>query len=132
MAPQRVLMKILSVFGGMALLMAVIGIYGVIANSVTQRTHEIGVRMALGARSGDVLRLVVGQGLGLVLLGVAIGVGTFGLMRFVSGLLYGVRPTDPARFVAAALVLGAAALLASYIPARRAMKVDPVVALRYE
>ena len=99
---------------------------------LTREELDARVGDALGARSGDVLRLVVGQGLGLVLLGVAIGVGTFGLMRFVSGLLYGVRPTDPARFVAAALVLGAAALLASYIPARRAMKVDPVVALRYE
>ena len=133
LAPQRVLMMVLGVFGGMALLMAVIGIYGVIANSVAQRTHEIGVRMALGARSGDVLKLIVGQGLGLVLLGIAIGLaGTFGLMRFVSGLLYGVRPTDPATFVVAALVLATAALVANYIPARRAMRVDPMVALRYE
>jgi putative ABC transport system permease protein len=94
LAPQRVMMLILGTFGGMALLMAGIGLYGVIANSVAQRTHEIGVRMALGARSGDVLKLVLGQELGLVAFGIAIGLGgAFGLMRFVSSLLYGVRAT---------------------------------------
>jgi len=123
LAPQRVIVLILGA----------VGIYGVLANSVAQRTHEIGVRMALGARSGDVLKLVVGQGFGLVLVGVAIGLaGAFGLMRFVSSLLYGIRPTDPVTLVVAAFVLAAAALLASYIPARRAMRVDPMVALRYE
>jgi predicted permease len=133
LAPQRILMIVLGVFGGLALLMAVIGTYGVIASSAAQRTHEIGVRMALGARPDDVLRLVVGQGLGMVLLGVVIGLaGTFGLMRFVSSLLYGVRPTDQVTLVVAAVVLAGAALLASYIPARRASRVDPMVALRYE
>ena len=133
LAPQRVIVLILGAFGSTALLMAAVGIYGVIANSVAQRTHEIGVRMALGARSGDVLKLVVGQGFGLVLVGVAIGLaGAFGLMRFVSSLLYGICPTDPVTLVVAAFVLAAAALLASYIPARRAMRVDPMVALRYE
>jgi len=133
LAPQRVMMLMLGAFGGMALLMAAIGLYGVIANSVAQRTHEIGVRMSLGARPGDVLKLVLGQGLGLVLIGVGIGLGgAFVLMRFVSSLLYGIRPTDPVTMGGAALVLAAVALLASYVPARRAMRVDPMVALRYE
>jgi putative ABC transport system permease protein len=133
LAPQRVLMFILVAFGGMALIMAAVGLYGVIANSAAQRTHEIGVRMALGARSGDVLKLVLGQGLGLVAFGIAIGLGgAFGLMRFVSSLLYGVRATDPVTLALAALVLAGVALLATYIPARRAMRVDPMVALRYE
>jgi putative ABC transport system permease protein len=133
LAPQRVMMLMLGAFGGMALLMAGIGLYGVIANSVAQRTHEIGVRMSLGARPGDVLKLVLGQGLGLVLIGVGLGLGgAFVLMRFVSSLLYGIRPTDPVTLAGAALVLAGVALLASYVPARRAMSVDPMVALRYE
>src|SRR5437762_822486 len=122
LAPQRVMMLMLGAFGGMALLMAAIGLYGV-----------IGVRISLGSRPGDVLKLVLGQGLGLVLIGVGIGLGgAFVLMRFVSCLLYGIRPTDPVTMGGAALVLAAVALLASYVPARRAMRVDPMVALRYE
>ena len=133
LAPQRVMMLILAVFGGMALIMAAVGLYGVIANSVTQRTHEIGVRMSLGASPSTILKLVMGQGFGLVMIGVAIGLGgAWGLMRFVASLLYGVRPADPLTLGIATLVLASVALFASYVPARRAMRVDPMVALRYE
>ncbi len=133
LAPQRVITVLLGVFAGMALLMAAVGIYGVISFSAAQRTHEIGVRMALGAGSGDVLRLMVGQGLVPVIAGLALGLaGSFGLMRFLSSLLYGVRPSDPLIFAIVSIVLTGAALAASYIPARRAMKVEPLVALRHE
>jgi putative ABC transport system permease protein len=132
-APQRVITLLLGVFAGMALLMALVGIYAVVSFSVAQRTHEIGVRMALGARSGDVLKLVAGQGLVPVAVGLAFGIAcSFGLLRFLSSLLYGVRPSDPLTLTVVSLVLAGAALLASYVPARRAAKVDPMVALRYE
>jgi len=132
-APQRVVMLLLAVFGAMAVLMATVGIYGVIANSVAQRTREIGIRMSLGARPEDVLRLVLGQGLALVMIGLMIGLGgVLTLTRFLSSVLYGIRPTDPTTLTAAASVLAGAALLACYLPARRAMHVDPMVALRYE
>ena len=132
-AMRRFNMTLLSVFAGLALLLAIIGIYGVIAYSVAQRTHEIGVRMALGAKRGDILRLVLNQGMVLVGLGIAFGIaGALALTRLLEGYLFEVKPTDPIAFAATALVLAGVAMLASYIPARRATKVDPLIALRHE
>jgi len=122
-----------SLFGFLALLMASVGVYGVVSYSVSQRTHEIGIRMALGAKSSDILRLAIGQQMIMTLLGVAVGLGVaFGLTRTISSLLYGVAPNDPDTFVGVPILLGLAALAASYIPARRALGVDPLTALRQE
>ena len=133
MAERRFLLMLAGVFAGAALTLAAMGIYGVVAHSVTQRRNEIGIRMALGAQRDDVLQMVVGQGFKLALTGVAIGIaGALALTRFLSSLLYGVKPTDPLTFIVVSIVLIAVALVACYIPARRAAKVDPIVALRYE
>ena len=133
LSQPRFAMALLVAFGGLALLLGVVGIYGVIAYTVSQRTHEIGVRMALGARPQDVLRIVIHHGMALTVLGIIAGiVASLALTRLLSNLLYGVGALDPLTFIAAPLILFGVALLASYIPAHRAARVDPVIALREE
>jgi len=132
-ARQRFSMLLLAIFAGVALVLAGVGIYGVMSYSVAQRTREIGIRMALGAHTGAVLKLAVGYGMKLVLIGVVVGlIAAFALTRVMSTLLFGITATDPATFTLISLLLVFVAALASYIPARRATKVDPIIALRYE
>ncbi|MGB9464038.1 MAG: ABC transporter permease [Candidatus Acidiferrum sp.] len=133
LARRRLYMILLGVFAGAALLLAGVGIYGVVSYSVSQRRREMGIRIAIGAERGDVLRLVLGQGARAALLGISIGIaGALGLTRLMTNLLFGVRASDPLTFLAVAMLLTLVALAASYIPARRAMRLDPMVALRHE
>jgi len=130
---QRLQGRVLGLFAGLAMFLALFGIYAVISYTVVQRTQELGVRLALGASRSQILRLVLAYGGRLALLGVAIGVpAALGLSGLLSGLLYGIRPTDPATFIAVSLALLAAAMLATIAPARRASDVDPLVAMRHE
>ena len=133
LAPRRFSTILLSAFAVVALILSLAGIYAVIAHSVAQRTVEIGIRIAMGAEAKDVLRMVVGQGAAMGVAGVVIGLaGAIGLTRFIKGLLFGIDSLDPATFAGVAALLLAVTLLACYVPARRATKVDPMVALRYE
>ena len=133
LAQRRFAMQVVGLFGLLAMMLAGIGIYGVMANSVSQRTREIGIRLALGASRGAILRWVLRQGMTLIVVGVSVGlVGAFALTRLLRSLLFGVAPTDLVTYVCLAALLALVALLACYIPARRATKIDPLIALRYE
>jgi putative ABC transport system permease protein len=132
-APRRLNLVLFVVFAGLALLLAAIGLYGVAAYAAGQRTQEFGIRMALGAQRGDVLRLVLGQGIKLALIGIAIGIAAaLGLARLMTGLLFGVEPADPATLTAVAVLLSIVMLLACWLPAYRATRIVPIDALRSE
>ena len=133
LAQRRFAMIIVVLFALTALLLTGLGIYGVISYIVSERTHEIGIRLALGAEKRDILKMVLRQGLGLAIAGAVVGLaGSVMLSHLITGLLYGVKPTDPATFGAVAVILMSVALIACYVPARRAMRVDPMIALRHE
>jgi ABC-type antimicrobial peptide transport system permease subunit len=133
LAERQFNMSLLGLFAALAMILVAVGIYGVIAYSVSQRTHEIGIRMAVGARRVDVLRLVVGQGVRMAAVGLTVGIlGGFALTRLMTKLLFGVAPTDPFTFATVVILMMAVVLLACWIPARRAMRVNPIIALRYE
>jgi ABC-type antimicrobial peptide transport system permease subunit len=130
---ERMIAKLSGFFGVLALLLACIGLYGLLSYEVSRRTREIGIRVALGARQGDVLRLVVGQGIILVVAGLVVGLGVaLGVTRYLNSMLFDVHANDPLTMIAVGALLGLVALVACYVPARRAMGVDPMVALRYE
>ncbi|HZW73421.1 MAG TPA: FtsX-like permease family protein [Caldimonas sp.] len=132
-AQRRFVMQLLAGFAGVAVLLAAVGLYGVVAYGVAQRTREVGVRVALGAQSGDVLRLVFASGFWLVALGVAAGIGaSLAATRYLGSLVFGVSPNDPSTFAAAAALLTLVALLAHWVPVRRALRSDPAIALRTE
>jgi putative ABC transport system permease protein len=130
---RRFAMVLLGIFAGIALLLAVVGIYGVVSYLVGQRTHEIGIRMALGAQPRDIFRIVLGEGGRMAFVGLGFGLaGSTVLTHFMEAMLFGVSPTDPVTFLAVALILASVTLFACWIPARRAIRVDPMVALRHE
>src|SRR6185437_1295921 len=130
---ERFNMSLLGIFAALALILATVGVYGLMAYTVSQRTHEIGVRVAVGAQRHDVLSLVVREGAKLAFIGIAIGIAAaFVLTRLMASLLFAVKPTDPATFAGVAMLLAVVALAACYIPARRATRIDPLVALRYD
>jgi putative ABC transport system permease protein len=130
---RRLAMLLLGLFAGIALLLASIGIYGVMSYSVAQRSHEIGIRMALGAARGHVLRLVMGQGMTLVIIGLVLGIlGALGVTRLLANQLFGVEPTDPGTFAIVAFALCVVALVATLVPAMRATRLDPLAAVRQE
>jgi putative ABC transport system permease protein len=132
-ATPRFNTTLLAIFAAVALVLTIVGLYGVMSYSVAQRTNEIGIRMALGAQTRDVLRMIVAQGFKMALIGLAIGlVGAFALMRVIASLLFGVTTRNPLTFIAVAALLAFVALLACYLPARRATRIDPLVALRYQ
>jgi putative ABC transport system permease protein len=132
-APERLNLTLLSLFAGIALVLAIVGIYGVMSYSVTQRTHEIGIRMAIGARPRDVFKMILGHGMKLALIGVGLGlIGAFALTRLMASMLFGVEPTDATTFGVLSMLLIGIALLACYLPGRRATKVEPTISLRYE
>ena len=133
LAPRRFALEILAIFAIVALVLACVGIYGVMAYAISQRTGEIGLRMALGARRGDILRVVLNDAALIVVVGVGAGLlGSLLLTRFLETLLFDIKPTDPLTFGALTILLGGVALLASFIPARRASRIDPLLALRHE
>jgi putative ABC transport system permease protein len=130
---ERLNLTLLSIFAGIALVLAIVGIYGVMSYSVTQRTHEIGIRMAIGARPRDVFTMILGHGMKLALIGVGIGLLlAFGLTRLMETMLFGIEPTDVPTFSLISLLLISVAALACYLPGRRATKVEPTISLRYE